>query len=247
VATRTATPAPATSRGSRRWRIVRRSSNALIGLGVAILLYAGVIFAWGDPVTWVWAHWEQHQMTGALHKLERQYGGRAAPAGDQDALAFLRTQAQELRRAQSSEGDPLGRIVIGRIGLNVIFVQGTSRFGALDKGPGHYEETPLPGMPGTVGIAAHRTTFGAWFRHIDSIRDGDFIELRMPYGTYKYQVQYHRIVDWEGTRASITRDAGYERLILSACHPLYSADKRWIVFAKAVSVTLPGGRTISMG
>ena len=147
-------------------------------------------------------------------------------------------------RGKAHEGDPLGRIVIGRIGLNAIFVQGTSRFGALDKGPGHYEETPLPGRDGTVAIAAHRTTFGAWFRHIDSIRDGDAIELRMPYGTFHYRVQYHRIVSPNGTRASIVRNLGYERLILSACNPLYSASQRWVVFARAVSVTLPGGRVL---
>jgi sortase (surface protein transpeptidase) len=49
--------------------------------------------------------------------------------------------------------------------------------------------------------------------------------------------------DW-----AIIKPQGYERLVLSACHPLYSASHRWVVFARAVSVTLPGrnGRTIKL-
>ena len=43
-------------------------------------------------------------------------------------------------------------------------------------------------------------------------------------------------------------EMGHEQLVLSACHPLYSASHRWVVFARAVSVTLPGrdGRTIKL-
>jgi sortase A len=51
-------------------------------------------------------------------------------------------------------------------------------------------------------------------------------------------VQMHKVVgnsDW-----SIIDPQGYERLVLSACHPIYSASHRYIIFARAVSVTLPG-------
>ena len=72
------------------------------------------------------------------------------------------------------------------------------------------------------------------------------ITLQMPYGTFEYRVQYHRVVtdtDW-----SIIKPQGYDRLVLSACHPLYSASHRWVVFARAIAVTLPGknGRTIKL-
>jgi sortase A len=125
-----------------------------------------------------------------------------------------------------------------------VVVQGTSAGSEFDlsadlaKGPGHYMNTPFPGLGGSVAIAGHRTTFGAWFRHIDEIRNGDFIDLEMPYATFHYKVQRHKIVvntDWR-----IIRPQGYERLVLSACHPIYSASHRYIIFARAVSVTLPG-------
>ena len=48
------------------------------------------------------------------------------------------------------------------------FVEGTDA-GDLSKGPGHYTQTTVPGLGRTVAIAGHRTTFGAWFRHIDSL------------------------------------------------------------------------------
>jgi sortase A len=66
----------------------------------------------------------------------------------------------------------------------------------------------------------------------------------MPYATFHYRVQYHQVVpntDWK-----IIRPQGYERLVLSACHPLYSSSHRWIVYARGMSATLRGGATVSL-
>ena len=52
----------------------------------------------------------------------------------------------------------------------------------------------------------------------------------MPYGTFVYEVQKHEIVD--PSQVEIVDNVGYERLVLTACHPLYSAAQRWAVFAK---------------
>jgi sortase A len=57
----------------------------------------------------------------------------------------------------------------------------------------------------------------------------------MPYGRFTYVVQQQRVVaptDW-----SITENVGYERLVLSACNPLYSASQRIVVFAALRAVT----------
>ena len=83
-----------------------------------------------------------------------------------------------------------------------------------------------------MAIAGHRTTYGAPFRRLDRLGRGDRIELRMPYGTFVYRVEQRRIV--APTALWVTRRAGYDRLILSACHPLYSAAKRIVVFARLV-------------
>jgi sortase A len=112
-------------------------------------------------------------------------------------------------------------------------VQGTDDL-SLQKGPGHYPATAFPGLGATVAIAGHRTTYLAPFRHIDALRLGDRIVLEMPYARLVYVVQMHRIV--LPTALWITRNVGYERLVLSACNPLYSAAQRIVVFARLRSL-----------
>ena len=98
-------------------------------------------------------------------------------------------------------------------------------------------ETAFPGQGKTVGIAGHRTTYLAPFRNINEIEDGDELILEMPYGTFRYRVQRHAIVDPYDVH--IVRDMGYERLVLTACHPLYSAAQRWAVFARLTEIEPP--------
>jgi sortase A len=243
----TRTMAEGTSAGSHRGRL-HRLSSWLIAIGIGVILYAGVILWWGDPVTWVWAHWQQRALTSQFHDEQRQFRIAQPLHDDRAALALVRADAIKLR-SSLKEGHAFGRLTIHRIGLHdVVVVQGTTAgFDAdLSKGPGHYLNTSFPGMASTVAIAGHRTTYGAWFRHIDEIRNGDLISLEMPYATFQYQVQFHKVVDQNDW--SIIKPQGYERLVLSACHPLYSASHRWVVFARAVSVTLPGknGRRIAL-
>jgi sortase A len=94
----------------------------------------------------------------------------------------------------------------------------------------------MPGERGTVAIAGHRTTFGAWFRNIDRLRRSDRIELVLPYGRFTYRVQDTRIVP--ATALWITKSVGYDRLALSACHPLFSASNRIVVFARLVTARI---------
>jgi sortase A len=110
-------------------------------------------------------------------------------------------------------------------------VEGTD-LDSLRKGPGHYPETPLPGEPGTTAIAGHRTTYGAPFRRIDQLKGGQRIIIDMPDGRFVYRVEGTKIVDDQDL--SVLKPAGYRRLMLSACHPLYSAAERIIVYARQV-------------
>src|SRR5256885_13373890 len=159
---------PARPRGRR----TRRLGNALIALGVCVLLYAGLILAWGDPVTWLWAHWQQRALTSEFHESQQQFEVVTPPPDNSAALALVRKAATSFKHSLK-EGRAFGRLTIHRIGLSdVVVVQGTTAgFDAdLSKGPGHYMNTSFPGMGSSVAIAGHRTTYGAWFRHIDEIR-----------------------------------------------------------------------------
>jgi sortase A len=104
----------------------------------------------------------------------------------------------------------------------------------LRTGPGAYPDTPLPGGGGTTAIAGHRTTYLAPFRDIDKLKRGDAIELEMPYGRFTYSVQGHEIVD--PSDVGVVKPVGYERLVLTACHPLYSAAERIVVSARLTRV-----------
>jgi sortase A len=227
-------PPPPAARPRRRARSALRAlANVLIVAGALLLVDAGLALLWQEPLSAVYAH---HRQGALQHKLTQLDRLRPTPV-EQKALAKLPDPSRRLAFAARSfdrrthDGDPLGRIKIPRMGTSAIFVDGTGTED-LRSGPGHYPGTPLPGEHGTVGIAGHRTTYGAWFRHIDRLKPGDRIELTMPYGRFTYSVERTRIV--APTAVWVTQRVSYDRLILSACHPLYSAAKRIVVFARLV-------------
>jgi sortase A len=130
-------------------------------------------------------------------------------------------------------GDVVGTIVIPKLHVRALVREGTDA-SELNQGPSHYPWTDLPGEGGTIAIAGHRTTYGAWFRHIDQLVPGDLIEFdlqpKLGGGSFRYRVTGHTIVPWNAGR-TLVRDKGFERLILSACHPPGSDAYRYIVYA----------------
>lgn len=218
---------------------LRAFSTVLIMAGVLLIADAAVTFVWQDPLSALYADQAQSSLDSQLGRL-----GRTQPTGLE--LRALRTLADESRRIAflarllrrtAKPGQAIGHIDIPKIRARFAVVEGTAT-ADLTKGPGHYPDTSLPGLPGTVAIAGHRTTFLAPFRHIDRLRHGDRIVLDMPYGRFTYRVQRLRIV--LPTATWITRAVGYDRLVLSACHPLYSASHRIVAFARLIDTQARG-------
>jgi sortase A len=227
----------AAPRASRTRRALRVLSSVLIVAGTILLIDAVATLVWQEPVSAVYAHFQQGALNDQLVQLEEAPlapAEKRALAKIPDPTRRLAFRARALRRRLDA-GDPMGRIVIPAIGVSDVFVQGTGS-ADLRKGPGHYPATPLPGERGTVAIAGHRTTYGAPFRRVDKLRPGDRIELRMPYARFMYRVERTKIVP--PTELSVTDRVAFNRLVLSACHPLYSAAQRIIVFARLDS-TVP--------
>jgi sortase A len=136
----------------------------VIGLalgGIGLLLY---------PIaTDFWAHRIQHG-------LEKQL---QAKPGENSAMFY---------QEHLVEGAALTRLVIPKLKVSVIVVQGVSG-NALRAGAGHYPDSALPGSPtGNVAIAGHRTGFGQPFRHVEMLRAGDEIDLVTPFGRFIYEV-----------------------------------------------------------
>ena len=209
---------------------LRTLSTVLIVAGALLLANAALTLLWQEPVSALYGRVQQDKLEGELADIEQ------APLAAVDQRALRRLDAgrrlafaaRALKR-RSENGDPLGRIRIPAIGVSDVFVEGTDP-GDLRRGPGHYPATPLPGQRGTVAIAGHRTTYGAPFHDVDDLDPGERIELDMPYGRFTYRVERLRIV--APTAVEVTDRVGFDRLVLSACHPLYSAAQRIIVFAK---------------
>jgi sortase A len=185
-------------------------ASVMIVSGVLLIADAGVTLAWQEPLSAFVAERQQVQLKKAL----------ADPVVERRVIHRM-----------PLKGDAIGKIEIPSIGVDEYVVEGTDT-DHLRKGPGHYPETPLPGQRGTVAIAGHRTTYGAPFRHLDELDPGDRIILDMPYGRFVYRVTKTKIVDDQDL--SVLDDVGYKQLILSACHPLYSAAQRIVAFAKQV-------------
>jgi LPXTG-site transpeptidase (sortase) family protein len=91
-------------------------------------------------------------------------------------------------------------------------------------------------------VAGHRTTFGAPFADIDSMRTGDTEELRLPYATFRYVVTGHRIVP--ASDVTVLEDRGVDRLVLQACHPRFFASHRYLVDARLAAVVVRVGGTL---
>ncbi len=226
------------SKPSRVRQALRALSTVLIVSGAMLIADAGLTLVWQEPISAVYAKFKQRELAGQLNDLED------LTALQLRALQRLRTENRRvaflarLLRRQSEPGDAIGRIKIKRIGINFVVVEGTKPED-LRKGPGHYADTPFPGIRGTVAIAGHRTTYLAPFRKLDKMRRGDLITLEMPYGRFTYRTELRRIVE-PGAYAYVTARKRYDRLALTACHPLYRAAPRSVVYARLADVPARG-------
>jgi sortase A len=188
--------------------VLRFVASVMMVSGVLLITDAVVTLAWQEPVSAYLAEREQVQLEKALIDPPRR-----------------------VVRREPLPGDALGRLRIPSIDVTEYVIEGTDP-DHLRKGPGHYPDTPLPGERGTSAIAGHRTTYGAPFRKLDEVERGDRMVMELPYGTFVYRVDRVRVVD--DSALWVTRRVGHDRLVLTACHPLYSAAQRIVSFARLI-------------
>lgn len=236
-----------TASATARW--ARRIGLALMVCGALGVAWGLVVWRWQDPFTALYTLYEQHELAHAYDRRVRRFRptplratpvrghGPTRPSIQAEQRAILR-EARAYREG-SHEGDPLGRIHVPRLALNMIVVNGTSE-SSLERGPGRDLQTSMPGENHLVYIAGHRTTFLAPFSHIDALRRGDRITLELPYATFVYAVTRHVIVAADDL--AVLRLGHQELLALQACHPRFFATHRYIVYAKPIEV-IPAART----
>lgn len=217
-------------------RAVRLLGTLLLVAGVLTLAWVVVVWRWEDPFTAIQTYFSQKHLRTAYvertAKFERTL--HLKPIADPSAAWREARVAAGAYRRTLTTGGPVGRLKIGRLGLDMYVVQGTDHE-SLKKGPGHYIGSSLPGQGGLIYIAGHRTTYLAPFAHIDDIRDGDYMTLEVPYGTFEYRAVRHYIVPADDL--AMLRNTSHEILRLQACHPRFFATNRYIVDADLVAFT----------
>jgi sortase A len=216
----------------------RAFGSLLIVAGALTLAWVVLVWRWEDPVTAVYTHFQQTRLASTYDKRAAAFHPQLTRGNLASMERQIASEARAYRKTLRT-GEPVGRLRIGRIGLNMVVVQGTDH-DSLKKGPGHYEGSGLPGEGHLIYIAGHRTTYLAPFAAINNIRLGDYIRFELPYGTFTYRVTRHYVV--ADNAVDVLEDHGVEILRLQACHPRFFATHRYLVDAKLVGVS-PRGAT----
>jgi sortase A len=193
---------------------VRGLGEVLITLGVIILLFVAYEVYGTNLKT------AQEQSTLKRELVEQWSGPQVREIGLGDGIAVLRIPAF---------GADYGYAV----------VEGVSRED-LQRGPGHYPGTAMPGEVGNVVISGHRTTYGAPFSRLGELAEGDDLVVETATDWYTYRVTGLEIVSPSAVEVTlpVPRQPEVEPtqslLTLTTCHPRYSARQRLIVFSEMV-------------
>lgn len=137
-------------------------AEAFLAVGAVLLSFAGYQAFWTDI----------------------EAGNRQA-----EASTVLSKQWENPRKMLKPElGDAFANIYIPAFGTDFAYavVQGVEDED-LDIGPGHYEDTQMPGEPGNVALAGHRVGTGAPFNDLGRLNtcDSIIIETEDKYNVYK--------------------------------------------------------------
>jgi sortase A len=85
-------------------------------------------------------------------------------------------------------GSPIAVLSAPDAGLSrAVILEGTTS-GVLRDGPGHQQDTALPGQAGASVIMGRSVTFGGPFRHVASMHVGDPITVTTGQGVFRYTV-----------------------------------------------------------
>jgi sortase A len=228
-------------------RAARITGTLMIVAGVCSIGWALLVWQWQDPFTAIYAKYQQHKLATSFSHRFADYTAPAPPktagAPALDERARIAAAARSYRLSLH-EGEPVGRLVVPRLGLKSIVVNGTGH-DDLTKGPGRELHTFMPGEGELVYVAGHRTTYLAPFAKIDKLRAGDPITFELPYATFHYEVTRHVIV--KADEIDVLESHHKELIALQACHPRFFATHRYIAYAKLVRVEPRDGAPYSVG
>jgi sortase A len=215
-------------------RVLRSIGVALLAAGVLVMLFVAYEL-WGTGLT---TNSHQKALRSQFdQELRAHHVSPEAPTTVPKGSGSTTTTTQPISKVQpvappAAPGEPIGIINIPKININYVAVQGTDE-ADLERGPGHYSNTSLPGNPGNAAFAGHRTTYAAPFYNLDQLAPGDPIFVTTTQGRFQYNVTQVLVVD--PTDVAVLDDTSTPTLTLTTCNPRYSAATRMVVKASLVS------------
>jgi sortase A len=234
-------PAPVheSTTGDKVRFVLRGIGQTLITFGLIVLLF---VFYEVYVTNWFAAE----AQSKVKHELVKDWAN-----GKTDPLALPAGATPDLPL-----GKGIANLYIPRLGRDYAYtiVQGTSQ-DDLEKGPGHYPKTALPGQVGNFAIAGHRVGKGEPFLNLDHLRAGDSVIVETESYFYVYTIKGNaanndlsdRGRDGIPGREIIDPSDGEvlysvpdhalgttptERLMtMTTCHPKFTAQKRMVYHA----------------
>ncbi len=209
-------------------RVLAVVGRVLVSAGVLLLLFTAYQI-WGTALA------ESHSQAQLRGRIDREIPATVrldAPRPKKGPPAVAPTVAQP------AEGQPLGILRIPAIGLDQVIVQGVGD-ADLEKGPGHYPSTPLPGEAGNAAIAGHRTTWGHPFYDLNAVAPGAHVEVTTAQGSFTFTTKRVFVVSPDDN--SVLAPTPGASLTLTTCNPRYSAAQRLVLRAELTASSLSGG------
>lgn len=155
-----------------------------------------------------------------------------ATSGQRDLKArwaqMARLDGADMATRTWRAGEPVARIAIPAIGLDVVVVEGG---GAERRAPVHLPSSVVPGSSGTSVVTGGRLGYGSFFLGLERIRDGDEIFVENLAGTTRLIVSSVEVVP--EARLALGRDSAVPALDLVTSSRAWSAGDRLVVHAAA--------------
>lgn len=225
----------------------RRSRVSVIGVLGELLITAGVLVF----LFLGWQLWFNDLVVGAqqdkagaalAHSFEAALPtASASPTPTPTASSTVAPDyGAPVVKAEPAVDTKFGVMYIPRFGSTYArpISQGVGVPDVLNKaGIGHYPGTQMPGQVGNFAVAAHRTTYGAPFKQVATLRVGDNIYIQTQDGYYTYQYRGLEYVRPTGVGVldpvpQFPGIAATDRVLtMTSCNPEFSAAERIISYA----------------
>jgi LPXTG-site transpeptidase (sortase) family protein len=205
--------------GSRGAGVLRWAERLLVIAGAAMLVWCALFLIDGSL-----SQWAARQ---SLEAASRSATPISPPAAEK--TSGVAVVAAPVRKV--SRGSAIADLSIPRLQLSAVVLHGSDAR-TLRRGPGHIENTALPGESGNVAIAGHRDSF---FRPLRDIHLADDIFMDTPRGRFHYRVTSMRVVNAHDL--SVLAPTDDATLTLITCYPFWvlgHAPDRFVVRATRV-------------